>query len=650
MNKLSFLTFLLFSTTFSTIVLAEDVTISHSPTDVYIGDSVKFTVTNPSLKSLKIFVDGSSPVQQCALSDCSFSLPNILEGVHMYYVSINDETTLGPYFFLARDKTCTTNSFVKIDPLYKISNAKEEYKIKILSFEDGLDTYRLEYVPPAANRYTGAFGQNQINIDPGQTKETTLSITPSFDVPSLSKFKVKVISDFGKKTHEACGYFFIGHSVKISTTTGGTSNPAPSFFDSKIPTDRSITITAKPQSTYDFEKWVMNGVTTTGSSETIKIDKDYTISLSFTPKKTSFCTDAMSFIISPSVVKPSSFFSASISGLTSVNCVGKTIIFTSGTNSIDSCVIDNTGKCSRNFASPSTTGSFTYEASLDRNSDGDYDDTSSGPEKIKSILTVSSSASPSCSLKTSKASDFRYADNLNYAVDASLFNLPVNLKQIKLKCDSLPESIVTIEGSDYSPPVKKLTCNFNSIKSPRILQVSVSGPELPECTAKIQDFFPPQLNDINLNRGWNLISPTFDKNESTNCQFTASIWKYDPSGNKYEEVNSWTKMEPGVAYWVKVADKCTIRFSGTSDKQITLIPGGTPGTTKWNMIGSGQEIPITRAELISKLSITSCQIVGGLWIFNTELNTYQLADTMLPGYGYWIKVKSTTTSGCGIQL
>ena len=65
--------------------------------------------------------------------------------------------------------------------------------------------------------------------------------------------------------------------------------------------------------------------------------------------------------------------------------------------------------------------------------------------------------------------------------------------------------------------------------------------------------------DLQLQKGWNLVSWFGDINESTvtgNCEITSGPWWWDVSDQKYREASS--HLNPNFGYWIKVENDCIL--------------------------------------------------------------------------------------------
>ena len=125
-----------------------------------------------------------------------------------------------------------------------------------------------------------------------------------------------------------------------------------------------------------------------------------------------------------------------------------------------------------------------------------------------------------------------------------------------------------------------------------------------------------------LNSGWNLISvPTLPENASAAAVLSEVEYYalFSWTGTNYEAVNTF---EPGVGYWLFVAEDINIPVTGASIETIdlTLSPG-------WNMIG-GPNDAINVEGLSSEY----------YYICTWDGSGYIEASLVEPCKGYWIAV------------
>ncbi|GAI22351.1 unnamed protein product, partial [marine sediment metagenome] len=65
------------------------------------------------------------------------------------------------------------------------------------------------------------------------------------------------------------------HTLAISSTTGGTTDPAPGFY--RYPEGTVVTVTAIPDAGYLFDHWELNGATRTENPIDVLMDSDHTL-------------------------------------------------------------------------------------------------------------------------------------------------------------------------------------------------------------------------------------------------------------------------------------------------------------------------------------------------------------------------------------
>jgi hypothetical protein len=140
---------------------------------------------------------------------------------------------------------------------------------------------------------------------------------------------------------------------------------------------------------------------------------------------------------------------------------------------------------------------------------------------------------------------------------------------------------------------------------------------------------------ITLNPGWNMFS-TIDKTLTvdlikTTCGTPYPPLTYNSSIKKYNQTNTIT---PGKGYWIYLTSRCTLNL----DTSITVndIP---PLELGWNQIGGPS------ASVIFNNVKGNCNVVGLPLKYNSTIKKYNTSDTLDPGYGYWVYVKSGCNMG-----
>jgi hypothetical protein len=139
---------------------------------------------------------------------------------------------------------------------------------------------------------------------------------------------------------------------------------------------------------------------------------------------------------------------------------------------------------------------------------------------------------------------------------------------------------------------------------------------------------------VNVSNGWNMVSipglHPVDQNVNTWWQYRdpgANVFKYSGS---YQQVTTAT---PGIGYWMKHAGARTYNTGEewpAGGIQI-VAHDPIPGTLGWNLVG-GYEASVATSGMTTT--------PPGLIIFPVYKYSsgYQVAATLDPGYGYWVKL------------
>ncbi|MCK9282422.1 MAG: YCF48-related protein, partial [Melioribacteraceae bacterium] len=131
---------------------------------------------------------------------------------------------------------------------------------------------------------------------------------------------------------------------------------------------------------------------------------------------------------------------------------------------------------------------------------------------------------------------------------------------------------------------------------------------------------------VNLESGWNMLSvPCQFQDMSFSNLFINTIsnaWQYD---NGYKDALNATV---GIGYWMRFSQAQQVHFSGMS-ADVTKIPV----KQGWNMVGfDDRELPVSSVTTDPEGLISTS--------FFGYSSGYQIPNTLLPGKGYWIRVKS----------
>jgi glycosidase len=147
---------------------------------------------------------------------------------------------------------------------------------------------------------------------------------------------------------------------------------------------------------------------------------------------------------------------------------------------------------------------------------------------------------------------------------------------------------------------------------------------LPAVAGAVYRFAVTNTASVPLENGWNLVSvPRDSGNTGWNSLFpTASATPYMYTGSGYAAVGT---LQPGVGYWVKVPALDTASISGTemTTRTIALNAG-------WNIIGS-----ISSPVSVNSITSESPGLIISQFFGYTR--GYTQADSLSPGYGYWVR-------------
>ncbi|MEM5806439.1 MAG: hypothetical protein QXO07_01565 [Candidatus Aenigmatarchaeota archaeon] len=142
------------------------------------------------------------------------------------------------------------------------------------------------------------------------------------------------------------------------------------------------------------------------------------------------------------------------------------------------------------------------------------------------------------------------------------------------------------------------------------------------------DYIESRL-ELNLNRGWNLISIPFEKYkiEYNDCQIR-SIFSYESREWKRVNINN---LEPGKGYFIRVNNSCKIVISGTIKTDLETVIKLDRG---WNLIGVISPIPVGY--------ILDRHNVSKIYVFeNGQWRELKENDLLEPGKGYFIRATAT---------
>ena len=158
------------------------------------------------------------------------------------------------------------------------------------------------------------------------------------------------------------------------------------------------------------------------------------------------------------------------------------------------------------------------------------------------------------------------------------------------------------------------------------------------CNTTSDTCYTPSGNiQINLKPGWNMFSVPVNTSLNVNdiktqCGTTNPVWHYNPSSSLYESV---TQVQPGYGYWLKVSNNCYIQVSGNNIESLPELKAG------WNQVGAlSQSVNFNDVK-------GNCNVLGGPWKYNPVTLRYELASTLDPSYGYWVRVSNNCNLNAG---
>ncbi|MFT5127889.1 MAG: VCBS repeat-containing protein, partial [Rhodothermales bacterium] len=129
--------------------------------------------------------------------------------------------------------------------------------------------------------------------------------------------------------------------------------------------------------------------------------------------------------------------------------------------------------------------------------------------------------------------------------------------------------------------------------------------------------------DIDLISGWNLIALPITPDDSDPSQLGPQVFRWDDG---YVPV---TALEPGVGYFVHLANPRTVTIVGTAPADLS-----TPISPAWNVIGIRATSPFAPRSWLEALT-PSAAVDGIIWYLEDRI--YKAEDIWLrPGIGYWV--------------
>ena len=203
----------------------------------------------------------------------------------------------------------------------------------------------------------------------------------------------------------------------------------------------------------------------------------------------------------------------------------------------------------------------------------------------------------------------------------SFFTMPV---QVKVNT-SLGDTVVTLFNN-----AQNQSFQFNVIGNPSSVNFDPGNWILKTVQSGTNTF---QLT-VNINNGWNMVSiPGLNPiNQNINTWWTyrdvsADVFRYL---NGYQSITTAT---PGIGYWMKHSGARTYNTGDEWPAGGIQIVGHNPlvVTAGWNLIG-GYEFSVASANVTTNPPGLQS---GPIYMY---AGGYQVATTLDPGYGYWIKL------------
>jgi hypothetical protein len=149
---------------------------------------------------------------------------------------------------------------------------------------------------------------------------------------------------------------------------------------------------------------------------------------------------------------------------------------------------------------------------------------------------------------------------------------------------------------------------------------------------------PELTHTIQLQKNWNLISLPINPSDTDIADVLApinglyaAVHAYD--GKEYESYylsntaeSTLKKMEAGRGYWIFMNQAASLQIKGTTaGKSITF-------GQDWNLVGYNSTTSMSATQALASTGGK----VAALYSYNNATNTYEVAQTLQPGTGYWL--------------
>jgi glucose/arabinose dehydrogenase len=213
------------------------------------------------------------------------------------------------------------------------------------------------------------------------------------------------------------------------------------------------------------------------------------------------------------------------------------------------------------------------------------------------------------------------------------------------------DKIWSLEYDGVNPPINNLIVTATG--SPTSFGVDESG-ELYICTFgggriyKFIDFSPNTFQlTVEVDDGWNLVSIPGDH---PNGNTWDNWWPYrDTSANIFQYTGSYEVADtliPGEGYWMK---HIGARTYNTGDEWpaggILTVPNNPiSANAGWNLVGGYENIVSVGSITTTPPGLITSSIYGYVD------HTYSIADDIVPGYAYWVKMDAAGNINLGTLL
>jgi len=193
----------------------------------------------------------------------------------------------------------------------------------------------------------------------------------------------------------------------------------------------------------------------------------------------------------------------------------------------------------------------------------------------------------------------------------------------------------TLNGSRFNVNMREATGIGGSRRSFTIRDADINAFIIEYTLPKVAQF--PVIK-----KGWNLLSLPVNPSSS----YYRDIFKnglnipFTFAQNIYQ--NTETDLRPGVGYFVKYADEIDRTIAGARIRQINEGSYQTRVYDGWNTVGSLSYYTSTENLSIAPLTgaTTLPSLEGDVYQYVTDRG-YQAVSEIVPGLGYWIKVRGT---------